>query len=290
MKSKRLRKIFLNDSNIVGWSIEPDEQIIVFVKDRKKFLASYPSTLFEKFKFKIYVTDEIIPLSSNFRKVRHESLAGGISIGFCERTTGTLSAVVRDLTDGEYVLLSNWHVFGYPTAKIGEPIIQPGVIDGGSLKYHVVGKLKRYVKIGKTLVQKILKINENNTVDAAIATCESRKIIPFEVYLDDGSTVKISGESEPKIGDEVWKSGRTTGITYGKILATNAQITVDYGYNLHLMKEQIITTFMGEHGDSGSLLLDKNNRVLGLLFAGSSTITVHNKWFNVKSLLKVDVK
>jgi hypothetical protein len=34
---------------------------------------------------------------------------------------------------------------------------------------------------------------------------------------------------------------------------------------------------MSEGGDSGSLLLDMNNNIVGLLYAGSNTITLHNK-------------
>ncbi|MEM2189591.1 MAG: hypothetical protein QXG35_09740, partial [Nitrososphaerota archaeon] len=92
-----------------------------------------------------------------------------------------------------------------------------------------------------------------------------------------------------EVGMRVWKSGRTSGVNRGEILATNASVWVNYGDRVRLMRDQIVTTFMARPGDSGSLLLTEDDRAVGLLFAGSSSITVHNKWKWVSLLLDVEV-
>jgi hypothetical protein len=46
---------------------------------------------------------------------------------------------------------------------------------------------------------------------------------------------------------------------------------------------------MSDGGDSGSLLLDGDFRAVGLLFAGSPMVTVHNHIGNVAAALGVRV-
>jgi len=52
---------------------------------------------------------------------------------------------------------------------------------------------------------------------------------------------------------------------------------------------QILTTRMSAGGDSGSLVLDLNERAVGLLFAGSPSVTVLNNILFVQSLLRVRI-
>ena len=55
------------------------------------------------------------------------------------------------------------------------------------------------------------------------------------------------------------------------------------------MCRQIVTTNMSAGGDSGSLLCDMNERAVGLLFAGSSSVTIHNDIRYVQALLGIRV-
>ena len=51
-----------------------------------------------------------------------------------------------------------------------------------------------------------------------------------------------------------------------------------------------MTRDMSNGGDSGSLLLNRANRnAVGLLFAGSSQVTIFNNIHNVMMALKVDL-
>ena len=51
--------------------------------------------------------------------------------------------------------------------------------------------------------------------------------------------------------------------------------------------EQIITKAMSAGGDSGSLVMDREERAVGLLFAGSAVSTIINPIDLVQSLLKI---
>jgi hypothetical protein len=72
-------------------------------------------------------------------------LQPGVSIGHRDGTAGTLGCIVR--RGGDQYLLSNNHVLALLNrAEIGDPILQPGPGDGGTLNDHI-GKLAGYEKI-----------------------------------------------------------------------------------------------------------------------------------------------
>jgi hypothetical protein len=83
----------------------------------------------------------------------------------------------------------------------------------------------------------------------------------------------------------VRKRGRTTGLTYGKVTSVDASVTINYGDGLgsHTLKNQIRiepdtakSAQFSDHGDSGSVVVDDNNKVVGLLFGGSPAATYAN--------------
>jgi len=69
------------------------------------------------------------------------------------------------------------------------------------------------------------------------------------------------------------------------VLDVNATVKVSYGIFILTMQNQIITNYMAKGGDSGSALLDMNRNLVGLLFAGSSYVTVHNHIANILSAI-----
>jgi len=94
--------------------------------------------------------------------------------------------------------------------------------------------------------------------------------------------------SNPKIGDIVEKTGRTTNFTTGKIIALNATIDVNYGGGqVARFARQIVATNMSAPGDSGSLVCDIKEGAVGLLFAGSSQVTIVNSILYVQRLLRI---
>jgi hypothetical protein len=96
-------------------------------------------------------------------------------------------------------------------------------------------------------------------------------------------------DKEAELGMEVKKSGRTTGLTSGTVQLLDASVQVGYGAGkIALFTNQILTTNMSQGGDSGSLLVDgEGKKAVGLLFAGSDQVTIHNPIGFVKDALKV---
>ncbi|MCA9920004.1 MAG: hypothetical protein KC445_18735, partial [Anaerolineales bacterium] len=67
------------------------------------------------------------------RKARYNPIPLGVSAGNPRITAGTLGAKVYDAATLQPMALSNWHVFvGSPSGAAGEPIWQPGALDGGN--------------------------------------------------------------------------------------------------------------------------------------------------------------
>jgi hypothetical protein len=98
----------------------------------------------------------------------------------------------------------------------------------------------------------------------------------------------VLGVTEPEINMEVKKSGRSSGLTKGRIVAIEATLTVNMNEtDTAVFEDQFITTPLSKPGDSGSLILDMNNNAVGLLFAGSEKATVCNRISNVLEKLSV---
>lgn len=225
-------------------------------------------------------------LCSRFRRRRVRPAYGGASIGHYKITAGTFGAVVYDCCSGNPLILSNNHVLANETngkdkrAKKGDPILQPGPLDGGTVKKDTIARLCRFVP---------LKDKCKNRVDAAVAKPLKRScIIPFILGVG-----RVNGTVLPRIGMCVQKSGRTTCLTQGRIRCIDVLIQVDYDGRLITFKNQIMVENLRESeifsrgGDSGSLVLDKENRAVGLLFAGSDDYTLVNPINPVLDLLKV---
>ncbi|WP_255292317.1 S1 family peptidase [Bacillus cereus] len=78
--------------------------------------------------------------------------------------------------------------------------------------------------------------------------------------------------------------------THGVITAVNATVDVNYGSGrVARFRDQIITTNLSSGGDSGSLIMTNDGVAIGLLFAGSSSVTIANHIEHIRSLLGIEV-
>lgn len=213
---------------------------------------------------------------------------GGFSVGHYKITAGTIGTCVYDLNPfpgvpPRYYILSNNHVLANSNnARIGDPILQPGPYDGGGVPRDVIARLSRFVPIRfKTSTATPL-----NYVDAAVAEGNFHDL-NREIYWI-GYVKQVN--SNPKIGDILEKTGRTTNFTTGKITALNATVDVNFGGGLVArFARQIVTSAMSAGGDSGSLVCDIREGAVGLLFAGSSQVTIINNILYVQSLLGIRI-
>ncbi len=227
------------------------------------------------------------------RTKRIRPAPGGVSIGHFQITAGTLGVLAR--RDGRPVILSNNHILANQNAaRVGDPILQPGPTDGGRLQ-DTIARLTDFVPIhfnerslgllGRLLARtfapllgfaglgiKRLPSGRTNLVDAAVAEPIDAGIVAPDV-LGIG---RVHGTKDADVGLHIRKSGRTTGVTAGRVTAIDAVVEVDYGGKTAVFREQIVSDLLSKGGDSGSLVVDDGGRAVGLLFAGGATTTLIN--------------
>jgi hypothetical protein len=210
-------------------------------------------------------------------KGRYRPAFPGASMGHVAITAGTFGCMVQDKVDHDFLILSNNHVLANSNnASPGDPILQPGRYDGGRYPRDRIAKLDRFVPL----------MSGYNLVDAAVAK-------PLDMRLVIASIPRLGiprGTDQAFVGRTYAKVGRTTQFRTGRAVSTNATVRVGYGPGVsYLFKNQIMTTKMGAGGDSGGLLVDPCRNAVGLLFAGSPVVTIHNNISNVLMALKVEM-
>ncbi|MFH9073902.1 S1 family peptidase [Streptomyces alboflavus] len=234
-------------------------------------------------------------------KRRMRPSPSGFSVGNVRVTAGTLGSVVYDFLPGasvdppgaglgvpaKFYILSNNHVLADSNrAQLGSSIVQPGVFDGGQDPADRIATLDRFITI--QFAPQIPLERHNNVVDAALGTVDFQDATREQYF--SGAPRAWRRKANVAVGDLVKKSGRTTNISFGRIVSVDATIDVNYGTaGTARFKDQILTTNISAGGDSGSLVTSLDNVALGLLFAGSSTVTVINHIENVRALLRVEI-
>jgi len=267
---------------VVGTAVglDDDGNPAVLVLLEHGAVAGIPAQL-DGVKAKKMVTGEIRALDDTTRYVQPVPI--GVSTGNRgECSAGTIACRV---TDGSNVYaLSNNHVFALEnTAPLRSEILQPGLYDTSCVynSGNVIGTLYYYVPIS---------FSANNTIDAAIALTTASQVgtdTPADGYGTPGSTPVA-----PAVGIQVQKRGRTTGLTLGEITGINASVRVRYSSGVARFVDQILISPGGfsAAGDSGSLIVTQgDNRPVGLLFAGSSSVTVANRIDLVLAQLSVRI-
>ncbi len=265
------------------------------------------------------ITTDVLPTGPytifQDRTSRFRPAPGGVSIAHYHISAGTLGCIVKK--KNMLYILSNNHVLANSNdASAGDPILQPGPHDSGRRPEDEIAKLSDYVPIrfegdgnggvdcpvaatftsilnslaaltgSKTRLRQYRISSENNTVDCAIAEPNTPDDVLNEI-LEIGT---ISGMAEGTLGMNIQKSGRTTGLTTGTIEQVDVTARVNFGSNrIAVFEDQLQAGAMSQGGDSGSVVLDQQNNIVGLLFAGSATTTLINRVQNVFSELDVEL-
>lgn len=215
--------------------------------------------------------------------------ARGNTIADC--CSGTLGALLQD-NSGRQFLLSNNHVLARSDhAAVGDPIVQPGLIDNNCTPN---GDGPGTLPVAALSAWLPLKSAETNA-DAAIAQVGARSMDNAGAILELGGrqsdgvlasappgVSSTSGRGErATLAMTVAKSGRTTGLTCAGVSAVDLDVTVDYyrdcaetrPYLSKLFTHQIAISGnrFSDAGDSGALVVDTANaEPVGLLFAGGA--------------------
>lgn len=216
----------------------------------------------------------VSPTEQHLVVERHPVLRGGISIGPARSIrvvppevpvageyviAGTLGAFAVTRDEARKVLgLTTFHVGCVDDSwSVGDEFVHPSRVDGGLVGADLVAVLDRAALAG--------------SVSAAGLRMGNR---PFRAeVLDIGA---LTGTASAKIGSTVRKRGRTTGLTHGMVTSSDATLRLDFGDGLGVrtLRDQIrvrSSERFGDHGDSGAVLVDADNRVVGLYVAGSGS-------------------
>jgi hypothetical protein len=212
---------------------------------------------------------------------------------------GTLGSLVT--RGGTQYILSNNHVLAKSdTAAIGDPIVQPGLIDAGltpetkcdATQATTVANLSEFVNLESE------NSASSSNIDAALAQVVTGQVDPLGNILflggvADSNGVPVPGAPDagagivPTIGLEVAKSGRSTGLTCSSVLSVNIDTSVEYNkscdgtgakFTVEYNNQVDVTggDFAAE-GDSGSLIVSQNTAdPVALLYAGSDSDVVGN--------------
>jgi len=192
----------------------------------------------------------------------------GVSTGHPAITAGTIGARVTDGTN--VYALSNNHVYADENrASLGDNALQPGAYDGGTDPGDAIGTLYDFEPISFG--------GSSNVMDAAIVITSASLL--NSATLPDGYGVPSSETATATPRLRVKKYGRTTSLTSGRVDAVNATVDVGYDTGVARFVGQIVIKPgpFSAGGDSGSLIVtEKGNHPVGLLFAGSTLVTIAN--------------
>jgi hypothetical protein len=238
------------------------------------------------------------------------AIPAGVSMGHLEVTSGTLGCLVR--RGDEIFILSNNHVLANVNqGRRGDPIIQPGQYDNGTgadkvavlddylpidfgddppgcqVIELIAGLLNGIARLGGS-THRLSSYRQTpgiNLADAALA--KPLDVTRFKAEIHEIG--RPNGTREYKLGMSVKKSGRTTGYTEGRIIQVDVTTSVMYGGRSATFSGQLMADGMSAPGDSGSAVLDEENHVIGLLFAGSNNTTLINPIGPVLEALQVQL-
>ena len=190
---------------------------------------------------------------------KYRPLAGGMQIGNDTSSgTGTLGCIAQLNSDRSVVILSNEHVMLADGAAIGEKIGQPEICCCCCCKTNIVAE--------------VLNAVNNASVDCAIARIIGQPGFTNEVLEIGtlfGSATLNGGGSTVGPNERVMKRGARTGLTTGTVVTPLYTTPAPHsrGNQLEIKPDPGFTRF-SDHGDSGSVIVNENNVVVGLLWGG----------------------
>jgi hypothetical protein len=209
---------------------------------------------------------------------------------------GTLGALVEK--NGAHYILSNNHVLARSNkGKQGEAIIQPGLGDQRPICQPLTPDADT---VATLTARKRVKFNSSKTnkVDAAIAEVFAGRVDPSGEILGIG--IPGTDPVPAVIGMRVKKSGRTTGLTKGTVIAVNASAIVEFPKKCgsEVVNQARFTDLIfiaGNNdkpfirgGDSGSMVYENKKSCpspVGLIFAGSEEVAAASPAVTVKRIV-----
>lgn len=225
---------------------------------------------------------------------RHRPAPGGVSVGHKDITAGTLGSRAIGLSGpwrNRHLILSNNHVLANSNAgRVGDSIVQPGRADGGQHPRDQVAILSKWVPIRFG--------GAANIVDCAYGWAWHQRIRGEQYYQRGGRAAYYRTGTRcmsARLGMTVGKSGRTTGLTQGRVTQIGVSVNVNFGGGrVALFRNQMAIRSVNSRpfsagGDSGSVIWHwaRGVRPVGLLFAGGGGTTFANPMCSVLDALDI---
>lgn len=213
----------------------------------------------------------------------------GCGLAHSKVTVGTFGCLVKinGDTSGRLYILSNSHVLANQgVANVGDEIRQPGPKDGGRPSKDLIATLDNWVPFVFSAT------GYPNLVDAAIARVRRMTSVDNKIRILGIQPVGVSRTL--RRGMRVKKVGRTTDYTIGEIRDINYRLALIYsrpggGSGRAGLSDQVLCTRYTAGGDSGSVVLNNRNRVVGLHFAGSPSTSIFNRITHVFTALDIQL-
>lgn len=262
------RLIAIQDIEGTAVGLNQNGDLAVKVFTARRGVAGIPKTL-EGVPVEVVVTGKIYARLDPWDRFPRP-VPTGVSTGHPDITAGTIGCRVVD-GGGNVYALSNNHVYANENrASIGDNVLQPGKYDGGINPVDKIGTLYDFEPI-------VLGWTGLNNIDAAIA--ETTTSLLGNSTPSDGYGTPSSTTADAYPGQIVKKYGRTTKLTEGEVTGINGIFLIRYSRSFAIFYDQISIEpgDFSDGGDSGSLIVTKlGNYPVGLLFAGSDTMTIAN--------------
>lgn len=197
---------------------------------------------------------------------------------------GTFGLLVRRADARSLFILSNSHVLAMDgLADKGDDIVQPGPgdIDGES---STIAKLARWIDFD------FATTGWPNLVDAAIARVVRSDSVTNSIR--EINVVPIATSSVITKGMRVRKVGRSSDDMWGEVKnpsfnLRHKHMTIAGTRSYVRYADQVLCDRFAGPGDSGSIVLNEQNQVVGLCAAGSPSRASFNKIDYVFSALKI---
>jgi hypothetical protein len=191
---------------------------------------------------------------------RARPAGGGAPICLDQGEIGTLGCVL--VSEGKRYILGSGHVLSLRgQAQIGAPVYQPSSDDQAN-------------RIGALYANNLVQYDSPNWLDAGIALAD-----PGKVSAKIGDLGFPKGTAlPPPVGALVRICGAASGVSPGIVKGVDQPAQIDYGIGdsgpVAQFYGMTICTPYAQAGDSGSVVFDDDDRVVGLHVGGDGSISV----------------
>lgn len=215
-----------------------------------------------------------------WHRQRTRPLQCGVSIGHVAVTAGTLGCFARRGETTSFLVSNNHVLANEDRAVVGDHIVQAGPEDGGSAPDDVIGIL---------VTAHPLALDAANVTDCALAEISADILAAGD--LEPGVLRDVRGNARARIvgirsvdetldKERVYKVGRTTGATAGRVTAFAlddlmppyhvGELRFDNQIEIEAANDEFDARDKRPFtagGDSGAVVVDEDMRGIGLIFA-----------------------